>query len=716
MSHAQKPSIGGESSTSSEDVYFEAIADEDNITPRRTREQLTHQHSSSFDSMGSSRFESVYMTPRDSNCNSRYINANEILGIDNGIMDKYRKQASTAGVGSSNSSNNNGSVGGDDIGAGVGGNDFDVVKAAEEAFNNMRLEFKSDQWFSTSNDLTNDTIVQLELQPREQLKMQHQQLHNRRYSNQQQNIPKKQELQQKQDLPSSSNKNINKKTSKRSSKLSHQVIIGKHENDVLELNLSTSQLNTCDKVFLFIGTSIVFFLAVLDINVVAMQVPIIVGEFHSAQDITWLVTSYNLGSDVLPVTRQRLLFNTLLNGVFSIAMVSGPLIGGLFADRLSWRWTFYMNAPLRSSTSITSTTTDKLKSVDWIGSFLLFTGILLILLAIGFCGTKKYYEWISVPIIGLFSVGLCVIIAFGIHEAKFATDPIIPTIFLKDYGLRAIFGAFFFLGWVQIVITYYIPIFYQYVREKSAIDAAIAFLPYIGGVVVMSWLSGVTVSRRRLFRWFIVLGSVFLIVGVALQSTFDLSTDIVRDIVGLSLAGMGVGVLFMTLPVACQAAALSLERREQYKKENISDEDDNDRVESQRNLGILTQPQSTQLATITKNNNSVNNNSLDSSEMIITTLGNFFKSAGLVFGMSISGALFNNIMSSEISALNDEQQLIVFNGVNTALIKPTSIFTKFPPELQLFVRNAVQDGVSRNFTVSFVMAAVGLVFALFIRH
>ncbi|CAG8532210.1 1731_t:CDS:2 [Ambispora leptoticha] len=236
MNHASKPSIGGESSTSSEDVYFEAIADEDNnddsnnsniinkqevildkaqtqlphvLTSRRTRERLNHQHSSSFDSMGSSRFESVYLTPRDS---IKYMNTNgsfeEIscplpnnsinnkarkasLGIDNDMMNLNNN--STMSLNNNNSTNLNASmtsvtsssaltyttailasnheieanakqrnakrrsasVGGDRgvKGADVGGNDYNVVKAAEEALNSMGLGLKSDQWFKTSNDL-----------------------------------------------------------------------------------------------------------------------------------------------------------------------------------------------------------------------------------------------------------------------------------------------------------------------------------------------------------------------------------------------------------------------------------------------------------------------------------------------------------------------------------------------------------------------------------
>jgi MFS family permease len=58
-----------------------------------------------------------------------------------------------------------------------------------------------------------------------------------------------------------------------------------------------------------------------------------------------IVTAMATVGDLVP-PRERGRYQGLFGGVFGIATVLGPLLGGFFVDNLSWRWIFYINLPI----------------------------------------------------------------------------------------------------------------------------------------------------------------------------------------------------------------------------------------------------------------------------------------------------------------------------------------------------------------------------------
>src|SRR5688500_16262652 len=86
---------------------------------------------------------------------------------------------------------------------------------------------------------------------------------------------------------------------------------------------------------------------------------------------------------------ERARSQALVSGVWGVAAVAGPLVGGYITDALSWRWVCYINLPfgLVAAAVLMAAYPPKARvesvRVDWLGAALLFGGISALLIALG---------------------------------------------------------------------------------------------------------------------------------------------------------------------------------------------------------------------------------------------------------------------------------------------------------------------------------------------
>src|SRR6266545_4568098 len=86
---------------------------------------------------------------------------------------------------------------------------------------------------------------------------------------------------------------------------------------------------------------------------------------------------------------ERARTQALFSGVWGVASIAGPLVGGYITDAWDWRWVFYLNVPFGFccmaviATAYPPSRLTKAVRVDWLGASLLFAGVSALLIALG---------------------------------------------------------------------------------------------------------------------------------------------------------------------------------------------------------------------------------------------------------------------------------------------------------------------------------------------
>jgi EmrB/QacA subfamily drug resistance transporter len=369
-----------------------------------------------------------------------------------------------------------------------------------------------------------------------------------------------------------------------------------------------------------------------------------------------IVMAIAIIGDILP-PRERGRYQGYTGGVFAVSSVIGPLVGGLFTQHLTWRWVFYINVPVGIAALIVTSIVLKLPvnkkrpSIDYLGAALMVSGVTSLLLVASWGGTE--YAWVSPEIIGLTVAGVVLLLLFIGQELR-APEPLLPLPLFRERSLAVGSGVLFIVGIGMFGAIAFLPLYLQVVEGVSPTMSGLRLVPLMLGLIAASVGSGRFISETGRYRWFPIVGTAMMTIGLFLLSRLTTDTSVLVSGIDMALIGIGVGFVMQVIVLAVQ-------------------------------------------------------NSVDYQHMgTATAATNFFRSMGAAFGVAVAGSIISSRFDHNLPKYVSQQDL---QGIDPKILTaaPAQLYTLPDP-----VVHGVQQAFSHSVDAAFlVMAPLGIIaFAL----
>lgn len=353
---------------------------------------------------------------------------------------------------------------------------------------------------------------------------------------------------------------------------------------------------------------------------------------------------------------KRARMQGFFSGVWGLASIIGPLIGGFITDQLSWRWVFYINIPFGIAAAlliglalVEPRDHRQNVSIDYAGALTLTALVTLLLITLGQQGLGE------AVMVGLWSVCALFMVLFLALERR-AAEPIVPLSLFRHRIFSVSCANGFFVGMAMFGSLSFIPLFVQGVIGTTATEAGTALTPFM-----LCWVGFSIVGSRMIlkigYRTTALLGVGLLVVGFIGLATLGAQASRLAVMGYLAIAGAGMGFSMVTLLIAVQTSV----PRDQ--------------------LGIATS------GTV------------------------FFRSIGGAVGVAVMGAVLSAQMRVQANAFPEKLTDLLHHP--DALLSPAAR-AQLPPPLLEALQQTLATALHWVFVVGLVVAALALIVTLFL--
>jgi MFS transporter len=260
-------------------------------------------------------------------------------------------------------------------------------------------------------------------------------------------------------------------------------------------------------------------------------------------------TTMTIAADLYTL-KERAVVQSVFTGVWGLANVLGPVIGGLLVAHTSWRWVFLVNVPVGVlaagllSVSYADPPRREGARLDLVGPLLCGTSIAAMLVGLE--------PDVSHPVrLFLFASGISVFALF-VREQRSSPTPVVPAAYLRDRTVQSGLLGGAVAGALLYATTTYVPL-WMTSHGYSALLAGIALVPMLAGWAIGS-VFGVRVLMHGGMRASVGGGFALSAVGaILLTVVVGTHQPIGWAFAALAVLGLGLGPAASTATIGPQS-------------------------------------------------------------------------------------------------------------------------------------------------------------------
>lgn len=189
--------------------------------------------------------------------------------------------------------------------------------------------------------------------------------------------------------------------------------------------------------------------------------------------------------------------------------------------------------------------------LDLPGNGILITAVAMLLLALQWGGTK--YRWKSAVIVGLLvGAGVELLMFFAWMKYR-GRQALVPPQIIDQRTVAASLGYSFFGAGALFIHNYYLPYWFQAIRNDSPLQSGVHLVPYVASNFFFTVVAGIVVTKTGYFNPPALVGPVIATIGCGLLTTLRVDTSTAKWVGFEIFTSAGTGMTMQQGLIAVQA-------------------------------------------------------------------------------------------------------------------------------------------------------------------